>query len=72
MGITVSVMSVFGDGNQTMVNLNDGATAADAGRAVSAPPNAKYKVNGVDATPNTQLSNGDSVVITSVKYDAGC
>lgn len=71
MSIRVNVTPVFSTGIPQVVELPDGARVSDAGKAVGAPSGAMYRVNGEPKTLSDTLGNGDNVMVTQVKFDAG-
>ena len=72
MNINVTVIKAFSDGSSRSVSLPYGATCGSLGATVGAPSGAVYRSNGQSADTSTKLGEGDVVIISMGKADAGC
>lgn len=72
MGINVTAVKAFSDGNSVSVNLPYGSTCGDLASRVGAPSSAVYRINGAAATATSPVGEGDIIIISMGKADAGC
>lgn len=72
--MVVMVIKAYEDGMRTQVSLQAGATLGTLCSSLGNVPNsATFSVNGSRVTDRSQsLGNGDEVVISSNKLEAGC
>lgn len=69
--ITVNVILAFSSGDSVQVALPIGSIVREAASRVSAPSASQYRVNGSPANASTALGNGDTLLISAGKVDAG-
>lgn len=71
--ITVNVVTAFSTGDSVSVSVPAGSTVRDVASRVSAPASSQYRLMGSGPVqPTHVLGNGDTLVISSGKVDAGC
>ena len=71
MNVNVTVIKAFSDGSSRAVSLPWGSTCGALGSSVGAPSGAVYRSNGQVADASTKLGEGDVVIISMGKADAG-
>lgn len=71
MNFSVTAVKAFSDGNSVPVNLPAGATCGTLASYVGAPSGAVFRVNGAAATSTTPVGEGDVIIISMGKADAG-
>ena len=68
----ITVIKAWSSGESVPVTVGPGSTVGAAASQVGAPSGAKYTLNGSLAKAETAVGNGDTLVISLGKVDAGC
>jgi hypothetical protein len=71
MNITVTVIKAFSSGASDPVSLPSGSTCGNLASRVGAPSGCVFRVNGKAETADGRLGEGDVVIISLGKNDAG-
>lgn len=69
--IEVTIIKAFSDASQETITLASGSTVGAAASRVGAPSGCTYMRGGSKVSSTEQLGNGDQLVITRGKVDAG-
>ena len=71
MNVNISVVLAFSTGTQKTLSLPAGSTVGVAATQVGAPSGCTYRLNGITASAETKLGEGDMLVISQGKAAAG-
>ena len=71
MNISVTVIKAFSTGSSDPITLSSGSTCGDLASRVGAPAGCVFRVNGKAEGATARLGEGDVVIISMGKNDAG-
>lgn len=71
MNLTVTVVKAFSNGDSVPVNVPYGSTCGTVASYVGAPSGAVFRVNGAGASSTSPVGEGDVIIISMGKADAG-
>lgn len=70
--VSVTVILAFSSGEATSIEVPHGSTVGDVAARVGAPSAAQYRLNGSPSNRTSPVGNGDQLLISAGKVDAGC
>lgn len=71
MNIVVSLVRAYSDGMPVSLTLPIGSTVGNAAANAGAPSGCRFSVNGQSAEGSTTLGEGDTIIASKGKVDAG-